>query len=76
MAYRNDERREGQEGGRKEGKEEEETDGLRGRCGKDVTRKSQKNRDSEAAPCWQVFSLPFSSGGGREQRSQQNSMAL
>lgn len=30
MAYRNDEKREGQEGRRKEGKEEEETDGLRG----------------------------------------------
>lgn len=30
----------------------------------------------EATPCWQVFSLPFFSGGGREQRSQQNSMAF
>lgn len=31
---------------------------------------------AEAAPCWQVFLLPFSSSGGREQRSQQNSMAF
>lgn len=46
MAYRNDERREGQEGGKKEGKEEEKTDGLGGRCGKNVTRTSQESRDS------------------------------
>lgn len=35
----------GKEGGRKGGKEEEEIDGPRGRCGKDVTRKSRKSRD-------------------------------